>query len=84
MPRYDYSGCPRDGPIVAMDTHGCGKLGRKICGGWQGGGKTVRVESELSIQLIKLKEQSFKFLALFLLSKSTITNNQEPISYQEI
>ena len=34
MPRYDYSGCFRDGPIAAMDTHGCGKYG-----GIKGGGR---------------------------------------------
>ena len=34
MPRYDYSGCPRDGPITAMDTqHGCREYGLEIWGG---------------------------------------------------
>ena len=32
MPRYVYSGCPRDGPIDATDTHGCGKCGLEIRG----------------------------------------------------
>ena len=32
MSRYDYSGWSRDGPIAAMDTHGCGNFGRKIWG----------------------------------------------------
>ena len=51
MSQHDYSGCPRNDPIAAMDMHGCMKYGVEIWGGSRGRGQTR--ESDFHLFLLK-------------------------------